>query len=882
MFSITLKLMKKSGKMLIPAGIAILIGTAFIAATFLFGNSMDSALRTQLTAEYGNADYVAQMEGAYSNNGNGDPTTIADMKLDEVRGVDGVNGTQVIINEEGHVGKGGQSASTVFGLGTTDTKLQSVRVTSGHLPSANGDETAIPEALASRIHAKVGETIKVSSSDSGSTLTTKAKLVGLTKDDTGAYAMYDGMTLVSKPVLAKIVGANSPDQVTAITLLMNVDPAKAGQAVPQVKQILGHRFSVDTRQHIADESMKGLSAGGTTPVKTFLMVFGILAMFVAALVIANTFQVMVAQRRRTLALLRTIGAKKGQLYRSVLFEASVLGLVASLLGILAAVGLMALMGATKAASLNGQTMHVIITRPVIVVPLAFGIVMTVLASISSARSATSVTPLEALRPIEVSDNRKAGMVRAVIGVLMLAAGLTLCVFGASQMPGVLARNITDGSDNRYVFALIAAVGGCAFVFLGLALTAIFWMPLLMRGVGALVSHIGPSAKIADANIQKNPRRVAATGVALLIGVTLVSTIATGAASAKQTMSATLDAHYSVDLVAQGGDLTQQQARKVAKVDGVQDSLYLPTATAEVDANENGGNSGNGGKKLTALLVGVPSQKALQKVMRTDISSVSISGDHALAPKLNGQDSNKKLDFANNQADFNNVGVDGSQRHVSLPLKTSQVDYRQLTSAYSMVVFVDQARLDSAQVKPDGHVLLVKLNTSSSSLGQIFSDVQAALGGEQGVTITGPIAQRVQWNNLVDQLMKLLVGLLAVAVLIALIGVANTLSLSVIERTRESATLRAIGMTRGQLRRSLASEALLISLVSGVVGVVLGTGFGWLGSYMYCSLIGTPVYSFDWKFNGAVLLIAAVAALLASVFPARRAVRTSPVEALAEA
>lgn len=365
-------------------------------------------------------------------------------------------------------------------------------------------------------------------------------------------------------------------------------------------------------------------------------------------------------------------------------------------------------------------------------------------------------------------------------------------------------------------------------------------------------------------------------------MTLVSTIATGAASAKQTMSATLDAHYSVDLVAQGGDLTQRQARKVAKVDGVQDSLYLSTATAEVNANGNDGNTKNDGKKLTALLVGVPSQKALQKVMRTDISAAPISGDHALAPKLNGQDSNKKLDFANNQADFDNVGADGSQRHVSLPLKTSQVDYRQLTGAYSMVVFVDQARLDSAQVKPNGHILLVKLDTSSSSLGQIFGDVQAALGGEQGVTITGPIAQRVQWNNLVDQLMKLLVGLLAVAVLIALIGVANTLSLSVIERTRESATLRAIGMTRGQLRRSLACEALLISLVSGVVGVALGTGFGWLGSYMYCSLIGTPVYSFDWKFNGAVLLIAAVAALLASVFPARRAVRTSPVEALAEA
>ena len=132
------------------------------------------------------------------------------------------------------------------------------------------------------------------------------------------------------------------------------------------------------------------------------------------------------------------------------------------------------------------------------------------------------------------------------------------------------------------------------------------------------------------------------------------------------------------------------------------------------------------------------------------------------------------------------------------------------------------------------------------------------------------------------MMMLMVGLIAVAVLIALVGVANTLSLSVIERTRESATLRAIGMTRGQLRRSLGVEALLISLVSGVVGVILGTLFGWLGSYVVFSMYGTVAFPFEWTVNGIVLGVAAAASLLASVFPARRAVNTPPVEALAEA
>ena len=179
------------------------------------------------------------------------------------------------------------------------------------------------------------------------------------------------------------------------------------------------------------------------------------------------------------------------------------------------------------------------------------------------------------------------------------------------------------------------------------------------------------------------------------------------------------------------------------------------------------------------------------------------------------------------------------------------------------------------------MLLMRVDTQSAgvSLSDVFNKIQDVFSYDSTVSITGPVAQRAQWETIINSMLMLLVALIAVAVLIALIGVANTLSLSVIERTRESATLRAIGMTRGQLRRSLAVEALLLSLVAGVVGVVLGTLFGWLGSYMVFS---KTVFPFEWGMNGIVLVVAAIAALLASVFPARRAVKTPPVEALAEA
>ena len=189
-----------------------------------------------------------------------------------------------------------------------------------------------------------------------------------------------------------------------------------------------------------------------------------------------------------------------------------------------------------------------------VVPILFGIVMTVLASLGSARSATSVTPLEALRPIELTDNRRSSLVRAVLGILMVVVGIAMVVFHLAHS---IHQRRTDGSSDQFTMILLVAIAGAALVFLGMVLTAVFWMPALMKGAGTLASLTGPSAKIAHANIQKNPRRIAATGAALLIGVTLVSTIATGAASAKETMNGALATRYSVDIVAMGDDISQQ-------------------------------------------------------------------------------------------------------------------------------------------------------------------------------------------------------------------------------------------------------------------------------------------------------------------------------------
>ena len=912
MFSITLKLMKKSARMLIPAGIAILIGTAFIAATFLFGNAMNDSLAAQTTAQLGGANYVVS-PGSGKDLTDKDweyiyTRTVNDFQLDRIRATEGVKDVRVESSSSVAVANGDKHASSYAITTAAQRDLLPVSIIQGDQP-VDSNEIALTKSVADQLGVKVGDSVTVNSrtaqavastgygsagndtaADSGMTV----RVVGITEDPNGAYAYYGGASVLSDNVITAMNGIDDFGKLNVYLVYLDIDDAdqpSADATVKQIDKLLPKHFTVQSRAAMEEESIKSVSKGDTSITTIFLLSFGILAMLVAALVIANTFQVLVAQRRRTLALLRTIGANKGQLYVSVLFEAGLLGLIASMLGVGLGIGLMAALCQSGLMKATGMTMRLVLSWPAFVVPIAFGVVMTVIASLGSARSATAVTPLEALRPIELTDTRRAGKIRAILAGLLVLVGIGLAAFSAWQMSEKIAGH-DSLADKQYSMVLLIAIAGCALIFLGLVLSAAFWLPALMRGVGALVSLAGPSAKVAHANIQKNPRRVAATGAALLIGVTLVSTIATGAASAKQTMNEALTTRYSVDMIAAGADMTSKQADEVAKIKGIKDSIYAPTRMMSMkDAN---------GKDLNVLIVGVDGVDALRKVVRADLSGVTISGDSVLMPKYSaatGKDIplGKSVTFTSDvsgsqtgtaDAAASDTENDGGQSDgvQTLTLAPQKVDYRRISANYAAVAFVDAGHFTNGDVKANGHIMLMRIDAESAgtTLNDVFTNVQNAFSASADIDVSGPVAERTQWETMINGMMALLVGLIAVAVLIALVGVANTLSLSVIERTRESATLRAIGMTRGQLRRSLAVEALLLSLVSGVVGVALGTLFGWLGSYMVFSLYGDTVFPFEWTTNGAVLGVAAFAALLASVAPARRAVKTPPVEALAEA
>ena len=841
-----------------------MIGTAFIASTFLFGNAMNDSLTRQLTAMFGNANYAVsinssdlsdkELNEAYSS-------TVGDFHLDQIAGIEGVGGVRASVETGVSVSKGDSTVSGEIISTAAQKNMLPVNITEGDQPK-DSNEVALPEDMAKQLNVGVGDTVSLTSryavGDDGKAKADNVRVVGLTSDPNGAYSYYGGAIVGSNNLLAAMQGVD--DFNATGTTMVYLDLALDGNSVSAktingVKALLPKHFDLMSRQQISDESIKSLSGNQTNIVTTFLMCFGVLAMFVAALVIANTFQVLVAQRRRTLALLRTIGAKKGQLYGSVLFEAVVLGFVASVLGVV--LGSL-LMWGMCVSDIMQAGMRFNFSWQAAVVPILFGIVVTVLASMGSARSATAVTPLEALRPIELTDNRRSSLTRAIIGILMVAVGIAMAIFSIWQVQATNGGE--DASGDQFTMILLIAIAGAALVFLGMVVTAVFWMPTLMKGVGALASLTGPSATVAHANIQKSPRRIAATG----------------AASAKETMNGALATRYSVDIVAMGDDISQQMVKDVSDINGVSDTLYAPAVSVTLE-------KADGTQPTSALLVGVKNIDQVKQVMRANLGNASIDSDSVLMPTYNAQ-TGKELQFANGTADFSTEWNQNGDATRSLTLQANQADYRRVSAQYGAVGFVDESHFTNGDLDAATHVLLVKADTDKSgvSVDDIYNDMQAALEKSTDATVTGPIAERIVWANMIDSMMMLLVGLIAVTVLIALVGVANTLSLSVIERTRESATLRAIGMTRGQLRRSLAVEALLISLVSGISGVLLGTLFGWLGAYVVFSMYGKVVFPFEWGINGIVLAVAAVAALLASVFPARRAVSTPPVEALAEA
>ncbi|MPV39202.1 FtsX-like permease family protein, partial [Georgenia subflava] len=447
--------------------------------------------------------------------------------------------------------------------------------------------------------------------------------------------------------------------------------------------------------------------------------------------------------------------------------------------------------------------------------------------------------------------------RAGGGRLRRWSAVVLTVTGAAMLAGAVgAALLTDDSDMVVMLALAVGILGGMLSFAGVMVGAVFVVPQAVRAVGAAAAAVSRRARatvgLATVNARRNPRRTSATATALVIGVALVTMMATGAGSARASLDATLDSTFPVDVMVGTGDqaLTAAQISAVGDVDGVAEAVAVRRTHATV---------GDGGSAVEAAVVGL--DPAGREVLR-DAALVAGLGDDTV---VIGAD----LAEATGTADGERVpvaGVDGS----------TELTVRVLPDGgwTSVVTPATTAILDQDAAVTQVWARLAADAPAGATI-QAVQDAVAEVSDSAAPFVTGAAVEREGYTQIIDTLLAIVIGLLGVAVVIALIGVANTLSLSVIERRHEHALLRAVGMTRGQLRGTLVVEGLLIAAVGTGLGMVLGLLYGWAGSAVLLGGTGGLALVVPWPHLGAVAVVALVAGLAASVLPARSAVRTPP-------
>lgn len=575
-------------------------------------------------------------------------------------------------------------------------------------------------------------------------------------------------------------------------------------------------------------------------IASMLLVFAAIALFVSVLVIANTFTVLLAQRLRDFALLRCVGATRKQVMGSVRQEALLVGAVSATAGVLIGLGLGRVLVAVIDRFVPAlATGAVDVSWHWLVGSWLIGVLVTLAASILPARRSTRISPLQALNPLESVDVRnQAGALRIGLAGLMIAGGAALLFWSMSahSLPTMI-------------------VGG--FVsFFGVLLLGPVLVPACVRVAGLLTGRVfGVPGRLAASNAVRNPRRTAATAASLLVGTTLMTGMVTGIATVSGSVDQEMDAEYPLDVtLSSTTQLPAATVEAVRAIDGIAAAEPLRGTTAALSQRT---------KDFGDLSVlGVPADRSVLRgtpdFARPDAQTVYVAWDTISDADID-TDKPLTLTVGGRRVDLTVTGALGVK---GVALVSSAV--LQELGGRSLETRAIWARAS------DG----VDADEAAESLGALAAAQQADLGGG--------LQNRSYVQLQLSILVLVSVGLLGVALLIALLGIGNTLGLSVLERTREHAMLRAMGLTRGQLRGTLAVEAVLLAAVTSVIGVLLGSAYAFIGvQAMLGGVLGETGVDLHVPVGQLLLVVvgAAAAGLAACVLPARNAARVTPAAGL---
>ncbi|GFE13599.1 ABC transporter [Streptomyces glebosus] len=855
---------------LLMTALAVLLGVAFVSGTLVFGDTVAHAFRSASaeslrgvavsvrTAEAGTAPDTAGGGEAPAPDtaGNGDPrpTTALDTALARKIGqLPGVASVRPTVHGEATVaGKDGRPVSADSDrqhLATNyvpgkDGKDSHYPLTAGRGPAA-ADELALDARTAEKAGYRLGDTIRFALD--GPVLT--KKLVGVVSTDDprvtagGTLTLFDTRTaqqLFLHPGAfdeLAVAARNGTDEHALTEQVRALLPAKGVQALS------GADLAVEQSAQIARN---------TQSLTKTLLVFAGIALFVGAFLIANTFTMLIAQRSRDIALMRAVGASRRQVVRAVLIEAALLGLVASAagfaLGLGIATALRPLLNTTGAGLPDGP---LVITPAAPLASLAVGVVVTVLAAWLPSRKAAKIAPVTALNSVDQAPPARALRVRNVLGTLLTGAGVLVMLYVSTLR--------TSKESN-----LMCAMLGSALTLGGVIVLA----PMLSRPLITLAGKVtarlcGVSGKLAKENALRNPRRTAATASALMIGLALITGLTVGGYSAQRAMAkeATqgLTADYKVTNSTVRG-LDKDTAAKIARIPGV--AAAAPVTSAGLDTQ---------GKY--AVLTGTD-PTAFGKAARLDVQAGSLrdlgSGKVAVSDafaRRTGLGVGDTLD-----AELGSGAATGRTQRKTLAV----------VAVYAKTRAADDALGTLADVLPyagsqELEKVLVKAEPGKAA--GLERKIRAALGDNPLLKVRSP-EQLIQENNgPVTTVLNMLYGLLGMAVVIAVLGVVNTLAMSVFERTRELGMLRAIGLDRSGVKRMVRLESVVISLFGAVLGIATGTFLAWAGGGLTTSSMQEYEMVLPWGRLALFLALALAIGVLAAIWPARRAAGLNMLRAI---